>query len=139
MTHPTPRLDAREFIEHVVASGLMDREELTRALEGLPETDEANKVARHLIRSGKLTKFQARRLLGGRTEGFILGQYRVLEELGRGGMGHVYKAVHQTMGRLVALKILAPPLTQTEKARELFHRQVRAAARLHHPNIVTAY
>jgi eukaryotic-like serine/threonine-protein kinase len=139
MTHPTPQLDAREFIEHVVTSGLMDREELARALEGMPETDQAKKVARHLMRTGKLTKFQARRLLGGVTEGFILGQYRILEELGRGGMGHVYKAVHQTMGRFVALKLLAPRLTQTERARELFRREVLAAAKLSHPNIVTAF
>ena len=54
-------------------------------------------------------------------------------------MGRVYKAVHQTMGRFVALKVLAPALTQTERARELFQREVRAAAELNHPNIVTAY
>jgi serine/threonine protein kinase len=139
MTHPKPRIDAREFLEHVVASGLMDREELNRALDGFTDPDDTKKIARHLVNAGKLTKFQARKLLGGRTDGFILGQYRILEELGRGGMGHVYKAVHQTMGRFVALKILAPQLTQTEKARDLFHREVRAAAKLHHPNIVTAY
>lgn len=139
MTNSTPRLDAREFIDHVVASGLMDRDEVTRALEGLPPTEKAKTVARHLVEAGKLTQFQARKLLGGRTEGFIIRQYRVVDELGRGGMGQVYKAVHQTMGRFVAIKMLAAELTKTEKARELFHREVRAAARLHHPNIVTAY
>jgi serine/threonine-protein kinase len=139
MTQPPPRVDAREFIERVIASGLMDRDEVLRTLETMPPTERGKVVARHLVETGKLTKFQARRLLGGRTEGFILGQYRVLDELGRGGMGHVYKAVHQTMGRFVALKVLAPELTKTEKARELFHREVRAAGKLHHPNIVTAY
>src|SRR5947209_1146554 len=139
MTHPKPHVDVREFIEHVIASGLMDRDEVNRALDGLTDPDDTKKVARRLIESGKLTKFQARKLLGGKTDGFILGQYRILEELGRGGMGHVYKAVHQTMGRFVALKILAPQLMQTERARELFQREVRAAAKLHHPNIVTAY
>jgi serine/threonine-protein kinase len=139
MTQPTPRVDAREFIERVVASGLMDRDEVLRALETMPPTERGKVVARHLVETGKLTKFQARHLLVGRVDGFILGQYRVLEELGRGGMGHVYKAVHQTMGRFVALKVLAPDLTKTERARNLFQREVRAAAKLHHPNIVTAF
>ena len=135
---PTPRVGAQEFIDRVISSGLLDRDELTRALEGL-ETDRGKVVARHLVESGKLTRFQAQRILGGRTEGFILGQYRVLEELGRGGMGQVYKAVHQTMGRFVALKVLAPELTKTDKARALFQSEVKAAGKLNHPNIVTAY
>jgi eukaryotic-like serine/threonine-protein kinase len=139
MTSPKPRMDAQEFIEHVVASGLLDREEVQRAVESLPPTDRAKVVARHLVETGKLTKFQAERLLGGKTDGFQLGQYRILDELGRGGMGRVYKAVHLAMGRFVALKMISPTLTQTERARELFQREVRAAGRLHHPNIVTFY
>lgn len=139
MTDQPPRVDAEQFIENVVTSGLLDREELTRALDGLTITDRAKPIARHLVDTGKLTRFQAQKLLSGRTDGFILGQYRVLEELGRGGMGRVYKAVHQTMGRFVALKLLAPDLTKTDRAKELFQREVKAAARLNHPNIVTAY
>ncbi|MSR54605.1 MAG: serine/threonine protein kinase [Gemmataceae bacterium] len=139
MIEQSTRADALGFIENVFASGLMDREELASALDGFPETDRAKVVARHLVETGRLTKFQAEKLLSGRTDGFLLGQYRVLEELGRGGMGRVYKAVHQAMGRFVALKLLAPDLTKTDKARELFEREVKAAARLNHPNIVTAY
>ena len=139
MTQPKPRMDAQEFIEHVIASGLLDRAEVQRAVESLPPTDRARLVARHLVEAGKLTKFQAERLLAGKTDGFQLGQYRILDELGRGGMGRVYKAVHLAMGRFVALKMISPALTQTERARELFQREVRAAGRLHHPNIVTFY
>src|SRR6476620_1494039 len=130
MTSQTPGIDAQGFIENILVSGLMDREELARALEGLEPTEKARTLARGLVEVGKLTKFQAEKLLAGRTDGFQLGQYRVLEELGRGGMGRVYKAVHQTMGRFVALKLLAPDLTKTEKARTLFLREVRAAAKL---------
>jgi serine/threonine protein kinase len=54
-------------------------------------------------------------------------------------MGRVYKAVHKKMNRTVALKLLAPQLVKTAKAKELFQSEVRAAARLIHPNIVTAY
>jgi eukaryotic-like serine/threonine-protein kinase len=134
-----PRVDPQGFIENVIASGLLSRDELTRAVESFPPTDRAKVLARQLVEIGKLTKFQAEKLLVGKTDGFQLGQYRVLEELGRGGMGRVYKAVHQTMGRFVAIKLLAPDLTKTERARELFEREVKAAAKLNHPNIVIAF
>ena len=54
-------------------------------------------------------------------------------------MGRVFKAEHQTMKRVVALKVLAPELLQTERAQELFEREVRVVASLTHPNIVAAY
>ena len=54
-------------------------------------------------------------------------------------MGRVFKAEHRTMGRVVALKVLAPDLLRTDRAQEMFLREVRAAAQLVHPNIVTAY
>src|SRR5688572_19832602 len=76
---PKPRVSAQEFIDRVVASGLLDRDELTRALDGLEPTDRGRKVALHLVETGKLTRFQAQQLMGGRTEGFTLGQYRVLD------------------------------------------------------------
>jgi serine/threonine protein kinase len=65
-------------------------------------------------------------------------RYRVLEMLGRGGMGAVYKAQHLLMQRLVALKVIDPGLTGNPAAVERFRREVIAAARLSHPNIVTA-
>ena len=86
-----------------------------------------------------LTKFQAENLLAGRTSGFVLGQYRILDQLGRGGMGKVFKARHNTMNRVVALKVVASALVKTGQAQQLFQREVQAAARLMHPNIVTAY
>jgi eukaryotic-like serine/threonine-protein kinase len=71
--------------------------------------------------------------------GSVLGQYRILERLGSGGMGRVYKAVHPVMERVVALKIISPRLMKETSARARFHREVRHAARLIHPNIVVAY
>ncbi len=66
-------------------------------------------------------------------------RYKVLRELGAGGMGVVYKAEHRIMGRLVALKVMAPHLTAKAGAVERFRKEVRAAAQLNHPNIVTAH
>jgi serine/threonine protein kinase len=65
-------------------------------------------------------------------------RYRVLHLIGRGGMGAVYKAEHRLMQRLVALKVISQGLTASAAAVERFRREVIAAARLTHPNIVTA-
>ena len=134
-----PRLDKDAFVKLVRKSGLISVERLTRALDQISDTDRGKTVARELVEKGLLTKFQAERILAGMTDGFVMGQYRILDELGRGGMGRVFKAEHMTMGRIVALKILNPTLTKTAKARQLFHREVKAAAKLNHPNIVTAF
>jgi serine/threonine protein kinase len=66
-------------------------------------------------------------------------RYRVLEVLGAGGMGTVYKAIHRLMERVVALKVIARRLTDRPDFVERFRREVKAAARLAHPNIVTAH
>jgi serine/threonine protein kinase len=66
-------------------------------------------------------------------------RYRVLELLGRGGMGVVYKAEHLLMERPVALKVISHALTDDPGAVERFRREVKGAARLAHPNIVAAY
>jgi serine/threonine-protein kinase len=86
-----------------------------------------------------LTKFQAERLLEGRSDGFHLGPYFIQEQVGRGSLGRVYKARHRTMNRLVAIKVLAPEFTRTTADRQALQREVRAAAQLNHTNIVTAY
>ena len=134
-----PSIDSEAFLKNLRRSGLLTRHEIEELLPRLPRTSRGRIVARSLVEMGLLTKFQAELLLAGRTNGFLLGQYRILEQLGEGGMGRVFKAVHQTMNRTVALKLLSPNLVQTSRARELFQREVRAAARLNHANIVTAY
>lgn len=68
----------------------------------------------------------------------LLGDYRIVSRLGGGGMGAVYRAVHERMGREVALKVLKPEIQNNEALRQRFDREVRAAARLSHPNVVAA-
>jgi serine/threonine-protein kinase len=133
------RIDRGRFLANLRRSNLLNSEQYSAAVEGLPSTDRGLHVARALVKKGVLTKFQAEMLLGGRTSGFNVGQYRILDQLGRGGMGRVFKAVHQTMNRVVALKVVASSLVKNERAQQMFMREVRAAARLMHPNIVTAY
>jgi formylglycine-generating enzyme required for sulfatase activity/dienelactone hydrolase len=68
-----------------------------------------------------------------------VGRYRVVEELGGGGMGLVFRAVDERLARPVALKVLRPEAVGDGAAHERFVREARAASALHHPNIVTVY
>jgi hypothetical protein len=68
-----------------------------------------------------------------------VGPYRIEQMLGRGGMGVVYRGIHDHLGRQVAIKELAPELTQQPEFKERFFAEARTQARLHHPNIVTVF
>src|SRR5438093_13760551 len=130
----TQQMDRQTFLENLRQSGLLGDRELRDAVRRLPATDGGRATARLLIKQGLLTKFQAEMLLAGRTSGFQLGQYRILDQLGQGGMGRVFKAVHLTMNRIVALKVVTSHLPKTQQGRQLLMREVRAAARTMHPN-----
>ena len=71
--------------------------------------------------------------------GKILGHYRVLEKIGSGGMGEVYRASDERLGRDVALKILKPAVAHDQDRLRRFEQEAHAAAALNHPNIVAIY
>jgi serine/threonine-protein kinase len=127
------------FLTHLRRSGLVSAEQLAAVTPRLPAGPRGKLVARALVEEGLLTRFQAEHLLAGRSSGFFLKRYRILEELGHGGMGRVFKAEDRDLKRTVALKILSPGVVGSERAQALFFREMQAASRLNHPNVVTAF
>jgi serine/threonine-protein kinase len=135
------KLTREEFLQNLRDTGLFSAIEMDTvlcALAGVRDAD-GEAVARQLVAAGKLTSFQAAAVRDRHFEQLVIGNYQVLDRLGVGGMGTVYKARHRRMKRVVAIKVLARGAKLTEEFVQRFQREVEAVARLSHPNIVTAY
>src|SRR6185295_5113957 len=75
----------------------------------------------------------------GHYEGKTVGNYRIMQQIGRGGMGSIYLAQHKPLDHLVAVKFLDQRLTGDQSYVEMFLREGRAAAKLRHPGLVAVY
>jgi serine/threonine protein kinase len=100
---------------------------------------DARPLAELCVEKGWLTNFQVHRLLKGRTKQLMLGPYRLLDRIGEGGMGQVFKAYHRKMNRVVALKFIKAERLKNPQNLRRFKQEIQIAAQLHHPNIVVAY
>jgi WD40 repeat protein/tRNA A-37 threonylcarbamoyl transferase component Bud32 len=96
-------------------------------------------LVRELVKRGWLTPYQVNALFQGQGPGLLLGSYVLLDKLGEGGMGAVYRARNWKLGRTVALKLIRKEWLGNEDAVRRFQREIRAASQLDHPNIVRAY
>ncbi|MEX2169309.1 MAG: serine/threonine-protein kinase [Pirellulales bacterium] len=110
--------------------------EILRELPGRMPSDQVpdELLGERLLVRGYLNRWQMEQLQAGRTK-FTLGPYRIVDAIGRGGMGHVFKGVHELLGRVEAIKVL-PRQKSTPESVASFLREIRAQAQLDHPNLV---
>ncbi len=127
-----------QFVRNLADSGVVSAAEAQTLAAGLPADSDARPFAQQLVQQGTLTRYQAAMLYQGKTRGLVLGTYLIQDKLGEGGMGMVFRAVHRRLNKPVALKVLPPAVTSDPAAVKRFRREVQAAARLSHPNIVHA-
>jgi serine/threonine protein kinase len=130
------------FLQSVLRSGLLNRTQLKQAWRAVPrdQRDDPQALAEHLIKTGKLSRFQARKLLKGLSRGLLLGPFQVLAPIGKGGMSTVYLARDGRDGRLVALKILPPRRARTEERFIVrFRREMELSQRVRHPHLAWTY
>ncbi|MCA9117904.1 MAG: serine/threonine protein kinase, partial [Planctomycetaceae bacterium] len=130
------------FIRCLVNSGLMTAEDVEAVQRRLPDDrrpTSAAEFAGYLCEQQVLTDYQTGVLSRGSSDYLVLGDYELQEILGSGGMGTVFRARHRRMRRTVALKVLPESQLDSAEAVERFHREVEAAGRVDHPNIVRAF
>ena len=135
------QLSCGQFIRNLNDSGLFAQEAIDAVLHTQPDLQklDGEDLARRFIAAGILTQFQAEAVQERRFEELVIGNYEVLDRLGAGGMGTVFKARHRRMKRVVAVKVLSSEVSRDERFIKRFQREVEAVARLNHPNIVMAY
>ena len=135
-----PAIDLGQFLDRLERSNLLTRDDLEALhaeIDPVRDVVQVEPLSRKLVRRGQLTGWQVQRLLSGRDD-FQLGNYRLLDLLGRGGMGTVFKAEHVVLGRVVAVKVMARQLVKSSKHVARFQQEIQAVAAIDHPNVVRA-
>ena len=133
------------FRESAIASGLVTEDHLRLAIAQWSQKNKSanpagisdKKLASQLIKMKVVTAYQADQLMTGRSK-LNLGPYIITDWIGQGGMGQVFKAIHEMLGRESAVKVL-PLHKTTPDAVANFRREIRAQAKLDHPNLVRVF
>jgi response regulator RpfG family c-di-GMP phosphodiesterase len=135
--------DARTFLNKIVHLGLLPTDVVDRFLsereDRLAEYACGTQIGQALVQAGLLTAYQLDRVIAGAIHGLVLGNYRVLDTLGSGGMGVVFLAEHSLMKRRVAVKVLPVDEDCPPSVKERFYAEMRVLAELCHLHIVMAY
>jgi response regulator RpfG family c-di-GMP phosphodiesterase/tRNA A-37 threonylcarbamoyl transferase component Bud32 len=130
------------LLASLVEGGLIDPRDresfIANHIDRLRDFTTEEKIGHALIQGGLLNSYQLKRVLSGGLRRLVLGNYRVLAELGKGGMGVVYLAEHRLMKRRVAVKVLPIDDECPSAIRYRFLAEMRVLAELSHPNVVVA-
>lgn len=127
------------FLINLEQSRLVNAEQLADARAEAAAQIDVTTMAANLVARGVLTQWQSEQIVAGQTSALWLGDYMVLEPIGAGGMGAVYKARAVGVERVVAVKCMTSALANDEKSIARFKREIRTASAMDHPNIVKCY
>jgi serine/threonine protein kinase/WD40 repeat protein len=125
--------------ETLVKLQLLEPEQLGQLARFQARFHDPRSLAKELLGRGFLTAYQVNQLFQGSTRDLVLGPYILLERLGEGGMGQVFKARHSRLDRTVAVKVIRKDRLADAEAVGRFRREIQASAQLSHPNIIMAY
>lgn len=129
-------------IGELVKHGVLHKDEIDSAFEKYPEAasiDDRDALGDFLEQIGLITAFQAGELRNKRIADLAMANYLILDRLGEGGMGTVFRARHKRMRRIVALKVLNPEIQENPDHLQRFQREIETLARLNHPGVIQAY
>lgn len=135
---PAP-VSTNDFVGLIRRSGLVDVvawENFVHDQDELP--DQPEDLAALMVLRGLVTRFQAKHMLAGRHRALMLGKYKLVDQLGKGGTGVVFLGEHCQLKRRVAIKVL-PSDRSSKESVERFYREARAVASLSHPNIIRGH
>ncbi|MGE3808074.1 MAG: serine/threonine-protein kinase, partial [Gemmataceae bacterium] len=130
---------ASEFVAAVRQSQVLEPDQLDELAALAAKVNDPRELARQAMKHNWLTPYQVNQISLGKGSDLVLGQYLLLERLGEGGMGQVFKARQRRLDRIVALKIIRKEKLDNPKAVDRFKREIRAAGKLSHVNIVMAF
>jgi serine/threonine-protein kinase len=137
---PPPTESVGSFLGALRASRLLSPAQLAEVERRANEAPAApQSLAQLLLQWGWATPYQMDQLFLGRGHNLVLGAYHLLDRIGEGATGYVFKARHAVMRRVVALKVIRPELLNDQEVVARFYREVRSLSRLNHPNIVHAF
>jgi serine/threonine protein kinase/WD40 repeat protein len=133
-------LSGQDFAQRLVRSGLVGKETVQQAWKELADDERSTSgLAKALSAATKLTPFQILKVTNEPDPLLVIGSYVIQDKLGEGGMGQVFRAVHRKMKREVALKVISSRLLKDPHTIARFNREVEAAAKLSHPNIISSF
>jgi serine/threonine-protein kinase len=127
------------FLDALRALPLLDAAQQAQVAALSEKCADMRSLGHELIRLGLLTPFQANQITNGRGQDLVLDQYVVLDRLGEGATGVVFKARHLAMRRVVAVKLIRKDLVTDAEVVARFYREIEVLSKLSHPNIVHAY
>lgn len=128
-----------QLVTAIRECGLYKPEQCSAADRVASAAADAASCAEEFYQIGVLTKYQYQKTRAGRADDLLFGPYLILERIGEGGMGKVYRAVERNVGRVVAIKMVRPQLLTNRMVISRYKREAKAAAKLDHPNIVSLF